>query len=145
MVIGGRRRLLAALGAVAVALALAIAATGRGCAESDSSPERAAAAFVRAARAGDESAVWELLGPDTRARLEAASQSATDKAGNAHRFTPLELLDVSVPENAYVPVGVRLVSQDAQRARVEVLGPSGQSDAISLVQLAGRWRVELLR
>src|SRR5690606_37707236 len=65
-----KRRALAAAVTALLAVALAAAVAGRGCSSEDDTPEGAVRAFVAAARAGDHEALFELLGPATRARLE---------------------------------------------------------------------------
>jgi hypothetical protein len=142
-VVLGRRRLVGAAVTAAAAVALAWAVGGKGCGESDSTPEGAARAFVAAARAEDKAALWELLGPATRGRATAAAAAATEKVGGARRFAPLEVLDVGAPESTYVPTDIVLREVRGANAFVDVLGPEGRRDTLQLVEVGGRWRVEL--
>lgn len=142
MVLGARRRVVAAIASAAAALSLALAATGRGCDAGDTSPEGAARAFVGAARAGDVEGVFALLGPKTRARLEKEAESATDKAGGARRFGPLDMLEVGPPPSE-VPVEVVLRERRGDTALVAVLGPDGRHDVLTAVRVGAAWRIEL--
>ena len=142
MVLGTRRRLLAALVSVAAAVTLALAVTGRGCAETDSSPERVTRAFVTAARRGDGRVLWELLGPASRARLAALAESATQKAGGARRFAAVDMID-AVERPGTPSLEVSLASRTGGRAIVEVHSPDGSVDRLEVVEVDGHWRVEL--
>src|SRR5262249_50465159 len=117
LVLGTKRRLIAAAATVGAAVALALAVSGRGGAVGDGTPAGAARAFVAAARAGDRRAAWELLGPRTRARVEAAAQAATEKVGGARRYGPLDVLDVAAPERTYEPTAL-VVRTEARAAAV---------------------------
>jgi hypothetical protein len=143
LVLSTRRRLLGVAASVAVAVALAAGMSGRGCDAGDASPEGTVRAFVAAARSADRRQVWELLGPATRARVEAAAQAATEKVGGARRFGPLDVLDVSTPESTFAPSGVVLRDRRGDAAVVDVLGPDDRHDAVNLVKVGGRWKVEL--
>ena len=143
MVLGTKRRLIAAAATVGAAVALALAVSGRGCAVGDGTAVGAARAFVAAARAGDRRAAWELLGPRTRARVEAVAQAATEKVGGTRRYGPLDVLDLSTPERTYEPTDVVIRTELGATAVVDVLGPAGRHDALNLVRQDGHWRVEL--
>jgi hypothetical protein len=143
MQLTSRRRVLAAVATATVAIALAAVATGRGCTPVDSSPDGAVRAFVSAARGGDRKAAWALLGPATRARLEAAAEGATEKVGGTRRFEALDLLDLGASETTYVPTDYEVVSSSGATASVRVLGPGGRHDLVRAVQVSGHWRVEL--
>lgn len=139
----GRRPALVALVTVSAAVALALGVPTRGCSETDSSPEGAVRAFVTAARAADRRAVWDLLGPATRARAEVAAQAATEKVGGARRFAPVDMIDVAVPESTYVPTRIVVREQTGEHAIVDVLGPDDRRDTVTTVRVANRWKVEL--
>jgi len=126
-----------AIGALAWAVGL------RGCGEPDGTPEGAVRAFVAAARAEDKAALWELLGPDSRRVVTAAAAAATDKVGGARRVAPLDVLDVGARAGTYAPSEIVLASSDGASATVDVLGPEGRRDGVHVVQVGGRWRVEL--
>jgi hypothetical protein len=129
--------------AAAAAAALAWAIGGQGCGEADSTPVGAARAFIAAAHAEDKTALWELLGPATRARVSQAAKDATDKVGGARRFAPLDVLDVAAPEGVEGAATVLLRDSDGSRAVVDVLGPGERHDSLRLVSVDGSWRVEL--
>jgi hypothetical protein len=136
LVLGTKRRLMAAVATVTVAAMLAVASSGRGCAVGDGTP-------AGAARAGDKRATWELLGPRTRARVVATAQAATEKVGGARRYGPLDVLDVTAREQSYEPTDVVTRTENGDAAVVDVLGPAGRRDELELVKVDGRWRVEL--
>lgn len=140
-----RTRVVAAIAAVAVAVTLAAVATGRGCAPVDASPESAARAFVTATRGGDRRAVWVLLGPATKTRLEAEARGATERVGGTRRFAAPEMLMISVGPTTWAPSGYRVLDggDGETTAHVEVRGASGQRDVLELTRVDGRWRVEL--
>jgi hypothetical protein len=143
MVSATRKRVLALSVTAMVAVAVAVVASGRGCASGDGTPAGAARAFVEAARAGDKHAAWDLLGPRTRARLTAAAEGATDRQGGPRRYRALDMLDVSANETHYAPSDIILRERAGERAVVDILGPSGKRDALTIVLVGGRWRVEL--
>lgn len=72
-----------------------------------------------------------------------AAAAATDKVGGARRYRPLDLLDVTAPDSAYAPTDIVAREEHGNEAIVDVLGPDGRHDALRLVRLDGRWRVEL--
>lgn len=143
MQLGWRRRVLAAVATAAGALALALVATGRGCAPLDSTPDGAARAFVEAARSGDRHAVWQLLGPESRAELEIAARAATDNVGGTRRFAPLDVLDVGAPTGPTGPTGFRVLERRGDQATVEIARADGGRDHLRAVRVRGRWRIEL--
>jgi hypothetical protein len=130
-----------AIAVAALAWALGVPAS---CGDPDASPEGAVRAFVAAARAEDKAAVWELLGPATRRAVTEAAAAATDKVGGAGRFGPLDLLDVAAPAGSYRPGEIVLREEEGAAAVVDVLGPEGRRDAVKVVRVDGRWRVELV-
>jgi hypothetical protein len=138
-----RRRVIAAVVTATVAIVLALVATGRGCSPVDATPDGAVRAFVSAARSGDRKAVWELLGPATRQRLETAAEGATEKVGGTRRYTALDMLDLGASESTYVPTDFRIGTAGGDAARVQVSGPGGRRDTVRAVRVNGRWRVEL--
>jgi hypothetical protein len=136
------KRAVAAFVTVAAALALAWAAGPRGCGADDRSPEGAVRAFIAAARAGDEEALWELLSPATRARVSEAAVAAGDRAGESHRYRPLDVLDVGSGEGHYAPTDIVAREIEGDRVTVDVLGPN-RRDAIEVVKVDGRWKIDL--
>jgi len=100
-------------------------------------------AFAAAARAEDKPGVWELLGPATRRAVTDAALAATDKVGGEGRVAPFDVLDVAAPAGTYAPAEIVARDVDDTTAIVDVLGPEGRRDAIKVVRVQGRWRVEL--
>jgi len=137
----GAWRRWAAIGTAALAAAVVLAWL-RGDAGSGS-PEGIARALVVAAREGDRAAVWEHLGPATRAELEKAAWDATQKVGGARRFGPIDVLDVRATATSYVPTEIVLRETKGDQAIVDVLGPDGRRDELHLVRIADVWKVEL--
>jgi hypothetical protein len=137
----GAWRRWAAVGTAALAAAVVLAWL-RGDAGTGS-PEGIARALVVAAREGDRAAVWEHLGPATRAHLEKAAWDATQKVGGARRFAPLDVLDVRASATSYIPTEIVLRETQGDTAVVDVLGPEGRRDELHLVRVGDAWKVEL--
>ena len=144
LIIGTRRRAVTAVASALAAVALALAVGGRGCGVDSNSAEGVARALSEAGRAGDRKAVYELLGPRTRAALELKAKRASDLVGGAQRFTALDLISIGkVAEgsesNRYV---VHPMKQG--QANVEIIDSAGRSWHILAVKVGDTWRVELL-
>lgn len=137
----GKPRLVALAASVLAAAALAAAVAGRSCSVDDDSPEGAVRSFVAAAQAGDEAALYELLGPTTRQKLDQAAERATNLAGTTRRYGPLDL--VSISESVDGPRKIALVSRDGDAAVVELTAADGASARLDLVREDGHWRIEL--
>jgi len=125
-----------------LAAALAVAAAGRGCSADDDSPAGVVAALVEATRAGDQTAVYELLGPRTRASLEQQARRATELVGGDRRYRPVEMLALGPPPDDAVAPHIDVVSQEDERAVVQ-LDQGGGKARLDVVLIDGRWRVEL--
>lgn len=137
-----RRHAIAAAASALLAVALAVAIAGRGCGAEDETPEGAVRAFVSAARAGDRDAVYDLLGPRTRERLDADARRASDYVGGARRFAPRELLGVGGGADRPAPRDYVLVSREGDTAIVDIVDADGVRSPITVVSVGGRWRVE---
>lgn len=143
MMQASRRRTLAAVISGALALALAIAVGGRGCGPDADTPEGAVRALWAAARAGDVAAAYALMGPATQARLERAAKRTNELSGGARRFAPEDLIRVGRASGLAKPVAFDEVSRDGGRAVVKVRAASGTTVYIDVVEVDGKWRVEL--
>lgn len=151
VVLGSRRRAITLVASALAAVALAAAVAGRACSVEDYSPEGAARAFVEAANAGDRRAIYELLGPETKARLAHASRRATDLVGGGTRFDALDLVGLGTPLESGSPTEVvvkrRVSAEEANDERgytlVEVVDTSGRRAELRLVEIGGNWRVEV--
>jgi hypothetical protein len=121
---------------LALALIL-VAGCGRG-----GSPGAAVQALAEASREGDTARAWELLGPRTRARLEADAHLAAQQAGR-RALPPSELLAAGWTPPRFELERVRELSRDDASALVEVRGPRGEVERVELVREAGQWKVEL--
>jgi hypothetical protein len=128
--------------AALLAVALLLAA-GAGCGRDDgSSPEGAVRALVASARAGDRLAVYQRLGPRTRARIEELLSSAR-KTGATRILRPEDLVTVGWVPPAWEAAGTRLLSRHGDDAEVEVYSATGDRQTVRVVREAGSWKVEL--
>jgi hypothetical protein len=119
-------------------LALLLAA----CSAGTRSPEGAVRAFTEAAADGDRSAVWKLLGPSTRKKLEEDARRAAELSGR-RAMKPEEMLAVGwFPPHMRVD-NVREVSRHDGQATVEVTGKNGERETVTCVNEGGAWKVEL--
>ena len=140
LVLGRRLITLAASTIAAVALAAAVA--GRACAVDDDSPEGAVRAFIAAANTGDREAIYELLGPETRARLAAATERSTELVGGPKRFDELDLIAIGRPGESWAPKRIERKTIDG-RTVVELETVAGERTLIPVVEVDGEWRIEL--
>jgi hypothetical protein len=117
---------------------------GLGCNARDdgSSPEAAVRSLIAAARAGDRGAVYERLGPHTRAHLEALL-AATHRSGGARMLAPADLVAVGWLPPAWEPAGTRVLHRDGDEAEVEVYSATGERQPVHTVREGKSWRVEL--
>jgi hypothetical protein len=140
---GSRRRVLALAASVLAAAALAVAAAGRGCGVDTGSPQGAVRAFLAAASAGDREGLYELLGPETRDRLDLAARRATDLVAGARRYQPVDMISVATGSEVAPTKEVNVVSRSEGRAVVEVVDAGGQRAALTVVRVDGSWYIEL--
>ncbi len=144
MDVSSRRRVIATGTSALLAVVLAVAIAGRGCGADDETPVGAVRAFVSAARGGDRGAVYELLGPRTRAHLDAQAQKATEYVGGSRRFAPTELMSVTSGSLEHpAPRDYLLRERDGDTAVVEIVGADGTRTPTAVVEVDGHWRVEL--
>jgi hypothetical protein len=125
-------------------LLLALGALPLGCNGRDdgSSPEAAVRSLIAAARAGDRGAVYERLGPRTRAHLEALLM-ATHRNGGARMLTPADLVAVGWLPPAWEPAGTRVLHREGDDADVEVYSATGDRQTVHTVREGKSWKVEL--
>jgi hypothetical protein len=130
--------------ALALAFVASLAAPALGCSGRDdgSSPEAAVRSLIAAARAGDRTAVYDLLGPRTRAHIDALL-AATHRTGGARMLAPSDLVAVGWLPPAWEPAGTRVVRRDADDADVEVFSATGERQPVHVVREGKSWRVEL--
>lgn len=133
---------MAAATSALAAMALAAAMAGRGCRVEANSPESAARELVAAANAEDHEALYELLGPATRARLEAAAKRATDLAGGSNRYSAIDMISIGKGDGA-TPKDFVVREQNEERAVIEIVGANGESARLTTVYVDGVWRIEL--
>jgi hypothetical protein len=136
-----RRSTVAAVASALAAMAVAAAVAGRSCRVTEPGPEVAVRDMVRAAKTGDREAVFELLGPATRARLDAEAKRATDLVGASVRYTAKDLVSIGSSEGTTL-TDLTVIEQHDDNAVVEVVSAAGRS-RVDLVRVDGRWRIEL--
>jgi len=137
-----RRSTVAAVASALAAMALAAAVAGRSCRVTHPGPEGTVRDLYRAAKAGDRDAVFEMLAPATRDRLEVEAKRATDLVGAAVRYTAKDLISIGSSDEVAPPSDVTVVEESGDRAVVEVVAPSGRS-RLDLLRIDGDWRVDL--
>jgi hypothetical protein len=121
-----------------LAAALLLGACGAGT----RSPVGAVRALAEAAADGDREEVWRLLGPNTRARLEADARRAAEQSGRRVQ-PPMEMLAVGWFPPRFRVADVREVERAGDRATVEVWGKEGQRELVTCVRVSQAWKVEL--
>jgi hypothetical protein len=99
-------------------------------------------AFDRAAEAGARADVYRLLGPATRARLEADARRAGELSGR-RSVRPEELLAIGWSPRRFTSKTMRVLGRAGDHAEVEVLGAHGEREVLTLVRADGAWRIEL--
>lgn len=137
-----RRSTVAAVASALAAMALAAAVAGRSCRVTQPGPEAAVREMLHAAKTGDRDAVFTLLAPATRSRLEVEAKRATDLVGAATRYTAKDLLSIGSSDGVAAPTDITVLEERADHASVEVVSPAGRA-RIELLKVDGRWRIEL--
>lgn len=137
-----RRSTVAAVASALAAMAVAAAVAGRSCRVSQPGPEAVVRDMLQAAKTGDRDTVFDLLTPQTQARLEVEARRATDLVGAATRFTAKDLVSVGSSEGVAPPTDITVLEELGDHAVVEVVSPAGRS-RMTVVRLAGRWLVDL--
>ena len=115
-----------------------------GCSNGDpgSSPESAVAHLVSAARSGDRSAVYQRLGPKTRARIEEILAAAR-KSGGARLLRAEDLVTVGWVPPAWEATAIRELRRQGDEAEVDVASAAGDHETVTAVREGKRWTVEL--
>ena len=123
-------------------MAVAAAVAGRSCRVSQPGPEAAVRDMLHAAKTGDRDTVFDMLTPQTRARLDVEAKRATDLVGASIRFTAKDLVSVSNSENIAAPTDITVLEEHDDRALVEVVSPAGRA-RMELVKIDGRWKIHI--
>jgi hypothetical protein len=105
-------------------------------------PEGAVQMFIAAARSGDRIAVYQRLGPATRARIEGIL-SSSQYQGSRNVVRPEDFFSVGWAPPAWEPAGVRTVHRDGERAEIEVYSAGGDRHSLTLVHEGKEWKIEL--
>ncbi len=137
-----RRSTVAAVTSALAAMALAASFAGRSCRVTQPGPEAAVREMLHAAKTGDRDAVFTLLAPATRSRLEVEAKRATDLVGAATRYTAKDLLSIGSSDGIAAPTDITVLEERGDHATVEVVSPTGRA-RIELLKIDGRWRIEL--
>ena len=99
--------------------------------------------MLQAAKTGDLDTVFDMLAPQTRARLEVEARRATDLVGASIRYTAKDLVSLSSSsENIPAPTDITVLEELEDRAVVEVVSPAGRA-RMQLVKVKGRWKIDL--
>ena len=106
------------------------------------SPEGAVRALQEAAESGDRDAVWQLLGPATRARLTADAQKAAQAAGR-RELGARDLLAAGWSAPRWHAAEYDVLASDGTTATVEVRGPAHERETLRCVRQGAQWTVEL--
>jgi hypothetical protein len=125
-----------------VVAAAAVALLACNSRDDGSSPEAAVRSLMTAARAGDRLAVYQRLGPRTRARVE-AMLAAAGKTGATRILRPEDLVTVGWVPPAWEAAGTRLLHRAGDEAEVEVYSAAGDRQSVRVVREAKSWKVEL--
>jgi hypothetical protein len=126
-------------GFVCTVLLLLVACSSRVRADN---PEGAVHLFIAAARSGDRASVYQRLGPETRARIEALLSSSRHQGGRLIA-KPEDFFSVGWAPPAWEPAGTRTVHREHDRAEVEVFSAAGDRHALTLVREGKEWKIEL--
>jgi hypothetical protein len=105
-------------------------------------PEGAVHLFIAAARSGDRASVYQRLGPETRARIEALLSSSRHQGGRLIA-KPEDFFSVGWAPPAWEPAGTRTVHRKRDRAEVEVFSAAGDRHSLTLVREGKEWKIEL--
>lgn len=140
---GSRRNAITGAASALAAVALALAVAGRSCDVDNSSPQAAVRDFSAAANAGDRDAVYRMLGPETQRRLDIAAQRATDLVGGSRRYHALDMISIGRSSDTLPPKDFILRDRTDNRATVEIVGASGERAQVQVIEVDGRWRIEL--
>jgi hypothetical protein len=137
-----KRTTVAAVTSAVAAAALAVGVAGRSCAVSTPGPEAVVHDLLAAAKAQDRRAVFELLSPNTRQRIEARARHATDLVGSSMRFSAIDLISIGISEAGAAPTDITTVEHLGDRAVIEIVSPAGRA-RLSVVAVEGRWLIDL--
>lgn len=137
-----RRSTVAAVASSLAAMAVAATVAGRSCRVAQPGPEACVREMLQAAKTGDRDAVFALLSPATRERLEQEAKRATDLVGAARRYGARDLLSIGSSDGVAAPTDITVVEQLGERAVVEIVSAAGRS-RVDLVRVDGRWRIDL--
>ena len=142
LALGTRRSTIAAVTSALAAMALAIAVAGRSCRVSQPGPEVTVRDLLHAASTGDRDTVYELLAPNTQARLEVEAKRATDLVGATQRYSAKDLISIGASEGGTSQTEITVIDERGDRATVQIVSASGRA-LLQLIRINGRWRIEL--
>ena len=143
MVFGNWRRAVTLAASALAAVAFAIAVAGRSCGGVDDGPEGTVKSLIAAAREGDREGVIELLGRDTRERLQQETERAGQQAGGQLRFDELDLIGLGRPTEDWAPKRISR-RDDGDQVLVDVEDNAGNVSTIPMVYEDGKWKVDVV-
>src|SRR4051812_3042809 len=127
LALGTRRSTIAAVASALAAMAIAAAVAGRSCRVTEPGPEATVRDMIRAAKTSDRDAVFELLTPQTRARLDVEAKRATDLVGAVVRYQAKDLISIGSSDGLATPTDITVLEERGERAVVEIVSPSGRA------------------
>ncbi len=113
-----------------------------GCSAGTRSPAGAVRALAEAAANGDRDAVYALVGPRTRARLESGAATAAQLSGR-RRVRAVELLGVGWFPPTFTLADAKELSRQGNTATVQVSSRQGQTALTTCIKENDAWKVEL--
>jgi len=143
LALSSRRSWIGAVVSVLAAVAVAAAVAGRSCRVSQPGPEVAVRDMLQAAKTGDRDAVFELLAPTTRARLEAEAKRSTDYVGAAIRFSAKDLVSIANTDATAPPADITVIEERGDHAVVLIVYSPAARSLLDLVRVDGQWRIEI--
>ncbi len=105
-------------------------------------PEGAVQRLVLAARTGDRAGVYQRLGSQTRARIDALAAASRKMTGRV-AMKPEDFLSVGWAPPAWEPEGMRTLRREGLTAEVEIYAAGGDRHTVNLVREGDEWKVEL--
>jgi hypothetical protein len=121
---------------------LLLAVAPAACASGARSAEGAVRALAEAAESGDRDAVWMLLGPATRARLQRDAERAAQVAGR-RELKARDLLAAGWSPPRWRASEFEVIAANGDQATVEVRGSHHERERLACVRANGQWQVEL--
>ncbi len=126
-------------------IAVVLLLSAAGCTAGDRSPVGAVREFLKqSSMLNSDQAVFDLLGPKTRARLEQVAGKTTTLMGGRRRVTAAKMFLLGLADPPYKVGKITLQRKQGDRAWVKLEDKKKKYTEIwQLVKVDGRWRIEL--